>query len=305
MSGSIPKVSVVIPVYNGQAFVADAIQSALAQSHTNMEIIAVNDGSPDGSLEILKQFGDQITIVDQQNSGVASARNAGIEKSTGEYVAFLDQDDWWLPEKTQFQLDVFHVNKNIGLVHTAVNHIDAKTGANLPPLNPNSQPAEMVGNCFDQLILGNPIYNSSVLVRRDVLDKVGNCDITLAGNTIADYELWLRIAQQYSFGYSERAVTCYRMHSDQGIWDRRAMLEAELRVLLKLKTSDEWRASLETKQRLSNLYDGLAVAYFQHGELFEARANFLNAYQTHKTLKSLTRLVASGLPKSIINRLRS
>lgn len=300
-----PKVSVIIPVYNGQAFVADAINSALEQTHDAIEVIAVNDGSPDKSIEVLNQFEDRIKIVDQENMGVARARNSGIESATGDFIAFLDQDDWWLPSKIQRQLEVFKSNDNIGLVHTAVTHMDGETGQTLPPLNPNAKPAEMQGDCFKQLLLGNPLYNSSVVVRSSTIADIGRCDPNLAGNTVADYELWLRIATKHQFGFVETEETCYRMHPEQGIWDRRAMLQAELAVLLNIKNETAWKAEPKLRLRLGQLYDELAVNLYDFDEFDQARHYFKKAFDVCSNTRTGLRWLASKLPPKLIGMLRN
>ena len=98
------KVSVIIPNFNYADFVGEAIQSVLKQTYQNTEIIVVNNGSTDNSLEILRSFGDKILIVDQANLGQSGARNAGLAKSTGELIAFLDADDLWEPKKLEKQM---------------------------------------------------------------------------------------------------------------------------------------------------------------------------------------------------------
>src|SRR5689334_4952969 len=97
-------VSVILPVYNGASFVCRAIETALLQTYSHVEIIAVDDGSTDSSFEILARYGDRVQVIRQQNAGVAAARNSAISASRGEFVAFLDQDDWWLPEKIEQQV---------------------------------------------------------------------------------------------------------------------------------------------------------------------------------------------------------
>lgn len=298
-------VSVVIPVFNGETCVGTAIESVLAQSHRKVEVIAINDGSQDDSVAVLQRFGDQIKVISQTNAGVARTRNRGIEAATGEFIAFLDQDDYWLPEKLELQLQIFGTRPEIGLVHTAVEHRDLETGAVLPPLNPSSRPEKMIGSCLEELLLGNPLYNSSVVVRREVIDRVGGCNVQLAGNTVADYELWLRIAQHYTFGYIAQPVTIYRMHGGQGMHDRRAMLTAELGVLLSIRPESLWIASDSGRNRLAALYDELAVAHFDAGDVVKARFNFSAAWKTAGTKRSLLRLAVSHLPYDLGKRIQT
>ncbi|HEY0656892.1 MAG TPA: glycosyltransferase family A protein, partial [Pyrinomonadaceae bacterium] len=104
---NLPKVSVIIPNYNYAKYIAETIDSVLAQTYPNLEVIVVDDGSKDDSLKILRSYGDKITVIEQKNQGVARARNIGTAYSNGEYIAFLDADDVWLPEKLARQMEKF------------------------------------------------------------------------------------------------------------------------------------------------------------------------------------------------------
>ena len=116
MSVTLQRVSVVIPTYNYGHFVAEAVESALKQTYPNLEVIVVDDGSNDDTAERLRQFGNQIIYIYQQNKGLSSARNAGIRRATGEWVAFLDADDVWHAEKIAKQLAAVGGDHDIGLI---------------------------------------------------------------------------------------------------------------------------------------------------------------------------------------------
>ena len=114
MTGS-PLVSCIIPVFNGERFVAAAIDSVFEQTHAPMEIVVVNDGSTDGTKVVLAGYGEKIKTIDQANSGVNAARSRGIEAASGAFLAFLDADDLWLPEKTEIQLARLTANPDSGI----------------------------------------------------------------------------------------------------------------------------------------------------------------------------------------------
>lgn len=162
-------VSVVIPVYNGEKFIRNAIDSVLSQSHANIEVVVINDGAQDNSSSVVSQYGDPVRLIEQENAGVAAARNVEIAEAGGEFVAFLDQDDCWTESKLELQLGIF-TNPNIGLVHTQVQYFDWRTGAQRDLLNPEARSHEIVGNCKPRLLLGNGMYNSSVMVRKALLN---------------------------------------------------------------------------------------------------------------------------------------
>ena len=114
----LPRVSVVMPVYNGEQFLAEAIQSVLAQTYNHYELIIVDDGSTDGSSTLAKRFeGGVVRYLSQSNGGVSKAMNSGISAARGEYVAFLNQDDIWLPEKLDVQVAYLESHIDVGAVY--------------------------------------------------------------------------------------------------------------------------------------------------------------------------------------------
>jgi len=114
-----PLISVIMPVYNSEKYVAEAIQGVLDQTHKNIELICINDGSTDGSIDILKSFGDKLILIDNnENGGIGKARNLGIDKSSGEFIAFMDSDDIWKFTKLEAQILHFKNNPNIDICFT-------------------------------------------------------------------------------------------------------------------------------------------------------------------------------------------
>ncbi|MBV6496243.1 MAG: putative glycosyltransferase EpsE [Pyrinomonadaceae bacterium] len=117
-------ISVIIPNYNYARYLPEAIESVLAQTHKNVEVIVVDDGSTDDSKEVLASFGDRIRTIFQQNQGVSAARNRGVAESNGDFLAFLDADDAFLPSKLEKQLELFRADEEIGLVHVGMVNVD-------------------------------------------------------------------------------------------------------------------------------------------------------------------------------------
>lgn len=120
----LPLVSVVVPNYNYGLYVGDCIESILAQTYRNIEVIVVDDGSTDESHEVLNRYIDKVKVIHSRNFGVNHARNLGLRSCNGEYVAFCDSDDYWEPEKIQLQLDLMRQNSNLSLVYTGVNVVE-------------------------------------------------------------------------------------------------------------------------------------------------------------------------------------
>lgn len=196
----IPKVSVIIPAYNSARFLEEAIESVFAQTYGDYEIIVINDGSTDNTTEVLAPYLDRIQYIYQQNQGASSARNTGIRYSQGEYLAFLDADDIWLPEKLSIQVEYLNNNPDIAMVYSLARWVDvngrpcdyrSKLTRNLPR-----------GDIFNALFFRDFITLSSVMIRKRILDTVGLFDESFTH--AEDHELWLRIAREFKiFGIGE------------------------------------------------------------------------------------------------------
>lgn len=205
-----PKVSVVIPAYNALAFLPQAVESVLAQTFSNFEVIAVNDGSSDQTGRWLSKLTDpRVRYISQANLGQSSARNTGIANTSGEYIAFLDADDLWAPDKLERQVAYLDANPDIGLVHSSVELID-QDGKRLD----KSIVAHGRGDLWRELIAYNPYYlilcGSTPMIRRVCFETVGVFDPTL--QTHEDWEMWLRIARQYPFAALHEPLVFYRQH---------------------------------------------------------------------------------------------
>jgi hypothetical protein len=182
-----------------------------------------------------------------------------------------------------------------------VTYYDADGHNALPLLNEQAGTDEIVGHCFDRLLLGNGMYNSSVVVKRAALDVVGIADLSIPGNTVQDYDLWLRVAKQFPFGLVPHSTTMLRIHGEQGIWNRSAMLEAELQVLFKNCPAEDWQDSAARRARLAGLYDAIGVAHLDAGAAQRARPYFRRACATQPSKRAITRFLGSLLPVPLID----
>jgi hypothetical protein len=298
-----PLVSVVIPVFNGERYLSTAIDSVIAQSYPRLEIVAIDDGSTDSSPLILSSYGSRIISLRQENAGVSRARNCGIIVSRGDFIAFLDQDDWWLHEKIQKQIKCFLDNPHLGLVHTNTRHYNDVSGQYVRRLCP-VRPELLSGDCFEQLLLGNGITNSSVMVPRSVLNTVGTLDISIPGNTLQDYELWLRIARMYPFAYLPEPLTVYRLHPAQGIWNVCEMLKAEIEMMRKLLGEPRKLKSARQRERIAELLDSLGIQHLDAGRLPEARRAFFRSFRTCASWRDAVLCLLSFLPIRILTLIR-
>ncbi|MGQ9784098.1 MAG: glycosyltransferase family 2 protein [Armatimonadota bacterium] len=199
-----PKVSIIIPVYNGAAFIGEAVESALAQDYNNIEVVVVNDGSTDDTETVLKPYMGNIIYVKQENAGLSAARNRGILSSSGEYLAFLDADDILLPHMVSTLLPPLLADPSCGLAYGGYYMIDSD-GRKFGETD-LTQPS---GHLFRELVKGIVIILvGSLLVRRSVLARSGLFDPML--RQLEDRDLWLRIAYYSNLVFVPVHVACYR-----------------------------------------------------------------------------------------------
>ncbi len=205
-----PLVSIVIAAYNMAKYLPLAIQSALDQIYDNVEVLIIDDGSADDTISVVQPFlvDPRVRYIYQQNAGQASAKNHGICKSRGEFIAFLDADDIWLPGKLEQQVPLFLKSPSIGVVYSRYIEIDAE-GKELRLLGSTFYR----GNVSGHLLVFNFVGFSTSVVRRECFDQFG-CFKEDLGMGI-DYELWLRFSTQYEFDYVDRPLVFYRVWSGQ------------------------------------------------------------------------------------------
>lgn len=221
------QISVVIPAYNREKFISRAIESVLNQTHKVDEIIVVDDGSLDNTLEVLDTFGDKIRVINQSNSGVSCARNRGVENSSFDWIAFLDSDDEWDKDKIREQVQFHADNPEILFSHT--NEIWIRNGKKI---NQKSHHKKFGGFCFEKNLDFCHIAPSSVMIERDLFKEVGSFDESLV--VCEDYDLWLRVLREYPIGLIEKElVTKYAGHDNQLSFGYSVMDKFRVTALLK------------------------------------------------------------------------
>ena len=166
----VPRVSIVIAVYNGASTVERALASVFAQTYTDYEVIVVNDGSTDDTAAVLARFGNRIRVLTQANRGLSAARNAGVRASTGEYVAFLDDDDEWMPEKLARCVPILDADRDCALVYTLALKVDPQGR----PMGTDARPDGAESPTMNEM-LAHPwnVVPSQFVVRRDVFERAG------------------------------------------------------------------------------------------------------------------------------------
>lgn len=200
---SAPTVSVIVPAYNAAAFLRRAIDSVLGQTWRDVELIVVDDGSTDDTLQVLAGYGDGLRVLTQANAGPAAARNRGLRESHGEFVAFLDADDWWLPAKLERQVALMRSRPEVGFCSTAsrvVTHADAPTTdwpcctADMPLLETLFVRSAAISGS-----------TSGVLARRTPLIEAGGFDESLRG--FEDPDLWIRLSARVGYACIPEPLT--------------------------------------------------------------------------------------------------
>ena len=269
-----PLVSVVMPAYNVAWCIGRAVDSVLAQDFRPCELIVVNDGSTDGTGALLEGYGAAITVINQKNRGMSAARNAGIRRARGTYVAFLDADDWWLAGKLSRQVELMRGRPEIGFSSTTV-RVEDGDGRLLNLWRCPNGSTEILATLFAQnaAIAGGC---SAVMARRDLLDRVGLFDESLRG--FEDPDLWMRLAAVSGYACIDEtlAVILRREHSVSRNLD--SMRAAALRSMRKNRAlltpglrGRFWRNCL------AGVYTDYAKPAYRAGRLGLAYADTLRA----------------------------
>jgi glycosyltransferase involved in cell wall biosynthesis len=235
-NGSSPLVSVIIPAYQATPYIAGTLDSVLAQTLSDYEIIVVNDGSPDTvDLErVLEPYRDRIVYIVQENRGQAGARNTGIRAARGEFFAFLDNDDQWEPEFLNFHTGVMQVDPSLDVHYCdAIIFGDtARSGHTVMEFTPSKGEAT-----FERLVRREcTVLNCATLSRREAVLRAGMFEESLRHGE--DIDLWLRIARQGGrIGYQRKILARCRLRGDSVSADVGRMIEGYLRVLKQIRTS--------------------------------------------------------------------
>ncbi len=292
-------ITAVIPTYNAARFVVEAVESALDQRDVNVEVIVVDDGSTDDTENRLAPFRDRIKYIQQKNSGPSVARNRGIREAHGDFIAFLDADDRWLPHKSARQLDIFSKNAKAGLVHSDIFVYHQATGEQKTGM---ASRTTFTGRCYTQIFWGHCVVPSASMIRKSVFDKVGLFDESIRGPSFEDQDLWLRIARVFEFDLVAEPLIIYRMHENNGSLNNIRNVEDELRVLVKTLKEDPtlWSQldSARARRKLYNLAFSAGYSCVHTDDCERSRTYFLSAWMNaRKNPLPLIYIGYSFLPK--------
>ncbi len=267
-----PVVSIIIPAYNASRFIAETINSVLDQTVKNIELIIVDDGSADGQNEIIEKIisdDKRARLVSQRNSGVSVARNKGIELSHGQYLAFLDADDVWLPDNLAMKIEKFALH-DYGLVHSNGEVIDENGILSGTILEGRE------GFLLDDLLLWDRTQipgPSSILVKRSVIEETGLFDTRLS--TSADLDFFIRVSLKYKIGKIDNISWHYRIHNSNMHKNISAMEHDVLLIYDKASRMGLFKDEQFRKKCFSNMYMILAKSWAGDGHNYLRGIKFL------------------------------
>jgi glycosyltransferase involved in cell wall biosynthesis len=208
MSSKLSRASIIIPTHNRSKLLQLAVESVLAQTYPAVETIVVDDGSTDDTEAVMRQYSGRIVYVRQDNQGVAAARSAGVRVASGEYLNFLDDDDFFMPTKIERQVQILNSRPEVGLVHCRFYHVDGN-GNRLGKAGILPE-----GEVLKELVHGCFVWSGAPLIRRQCLDQVGLFDEE-TWSASEDWDMWLRIAQAgYPFACVQEPLGAYRIVPD-------------------------------------------------------------------------------------------
>ena len=239
------KISVIIPNYNYARYLDQAIESVLVQSYENIELIVVNNGSTDNSLEVLEKYEDKIRLINQPNLGQSGARNSGLSLSSGEFIAFLDADDFWEPNKLEMQISI--MNDDTQLVYCGITPFKEPGNEKLQSVLPKYK-----GSCTNFFIdlPGASIVlsgESTALFSRELLEEVGIFDTEL--NSTAGWDFFRRCSRLTKFDFVSESLVNYRLHSSNMSNSNTKVILDMRRAYSKLFKDNAW--SIPMKKQLS------------------------------------------------------
>lgn len=256
-------VSVIIPNYNYGRFLGEAIESVLAQTRPADEIIVVDDGSSDDSVEIARSFGSAVKVIVQKNGGVGAARNHGVREASGDIVAFLDSDDRWYPEKLERQLGIFCEDAEVGIVTCFMREFDADGNTiTIYEQDIEGRISDRVLR-FDARIVGP---GSAVVLKKDIFLAVGGFDEERDLHPSEDWELFYRVTKATKIRYVPELLVHYRNHGNNGHLNIRRMERAMLLGYSKVFKKDPSIDRGTRRTCYANLHTMLAGSFFRSGD---------------------------------------
>ena len=289
---------------NDDAYLGQALESAFAQSRPPEEIIVVDGGSTDGTGEILQSYGDRISWFRQEGKGVSRAKNQAIARAGGDYIAFLDADDLWYPEKLKIQVDFLNGHPEFGFCSSDVDFFNEEgtfiQGAIKAEKKPHS------GYVFDDLFTNNFISSATIMLRRECFERAGLFDGEIF--YAEDTDMWLRVAKEFQLGYIPQSLAKYRVHPGartQEFAKHYASLEKIYEKLNRLYPEYFHQNPALLRAARFHLYRRWAYRHFAAGEYSASRRIYFKVLRQKPMDRSTwAHVAASFLPPAMIAKLR-
>jgi glycosyltransferase involved in cell wall biosynthesis len=288
MSG---RVSAIMPVLNGERFISEAIQSVADQTYANRELVIVDDGSSDGTVDCIDAFRGKLDIHYVRHAvpqGIPRSMNDGVRHATGDLIAFLDHDDAWLPNFLETQARYLEEHQDVAMVHSDFQTIDVNGRVLEESVSAARGRPRPSGQVFPQLFMDSFIVGNSVLIRRECFTRLGMFDESLKWG---DYLMWMRIARHYRVDYVNAVLTKYRQHPAQSTRDMATEPSAHVPTAVQaierlLELYPEVRDELGhrvIRRRLAASYFDQAYRWFLQGDRGNVRECLYRALQLWPT----------------------
>ena len=292
-------VSVILPTYNRAHFIPYAIQSVLDQTYKDIELIVINDGSTDETEKVIKPYLKDIIYIYQQNNGSGKARNQGIKAAKGEYIAFIDDDDFWLPWKLELQMELFNKHKELGIICTNFSTFNEKeecpssikeyfglfkrTKLDFDTIFKQKKNITFKknnlyfywGNIFPTLIQGSLIHQVSILTKKSILEEIGLYNESLSDNE--DYDVCLKIGEKFEIGFADIDTVKIRLSAKTRSNDESTRIrfwENNLQIISKAIKDSNKKELLDKKSidnRFVQIYQKIAYYSLSDGDFKKSR----------------------------------
>ncbi|MBJ6727095.1 glycosyltransferase [Geomesophilobacter sediminis] len=298
-----PKVSVIIPTYNCGQFIGKALDSVLKQTFLDYEIIVMDDGSTDATASIVANY-QSVRYFYQINRGLPAARNAAVSRANGEYLAYLDADDLWYPEKLRQQVSFLDATPRCGIVHADLTYVDENDAPFIPLWHHQKRGAGQQGECLEDLLHNCLIQVPTVMERHACFDQTGGFDERF--RRVEDYLHWIHVALRgHQFGYIDRPLAMYRWRSGSLSKNSAAMLKATVQMFQVLMEETDLNRNSDASdivaKRIAMLKRLMPGALRREGDYRLARQTALKLLLDFpKELNSYVELFKSSLPEPLL-----
>ncbi len=275
------RVSVIIPTYNRRELVQRAIQSALAQTFRPLEILVVDDGSTDGTAELVGSLPDPVHLWQQSNQGLAAARNAGIRRSRGDLIALLDSDDQWTPDKLARSVALLDERPECDVVYNAAAALSS-SGRLQPPARRRAPDGWILNTLFER----NFICDSSTVFHRRVWERIGGFDETLP--VCVGHQFWLRVAVGHRFGYLPEPLTICGESPESLTADRARLLRVQAEMLHRFYEEQGWQRMDRSRvcQTMNRLCLKAGQLTWRQGDIALSARHYRGAVLYRPTMRS-------------------